>query len=72
MIEYNSSNDALKKYQGRSNNNQLKEMFEAVKYEYDEYEKKDRRYSKAMLFIKSKLNEENRQTVANLRDPREI
>lgn len=47
-------------------------MFEAVKYEYDEYEKKDKRYSEAMYFIKKKLSKENRQTVANLQDLKEI
>jgi hypothetical protein len=71
MRDYDSSENANEKYQGKSQN-QLKEMFEAVKYEFDEYEKKDKRYSEAMYFIKKKLSEENRQTVANLRDPREI
>ena len=47
-------------------------MFEAVKYKYDEYDKKDKRYNEAIYFIKKKLSEENRQTVANLRDPKEI
>ena len=47
-------------------------MFEAVKYEYDEYEKKDKRYNEAMFFIKKKLSKENKQTVANLRDLKEI
>jgi hypothetical protein len=70
MRDYDSSVNANDKYQGKSNI-QLKEMFEAVEYEYDEYDKKDKRYSKPMYFIK-KLNEENRQTVANLRDPKEI
>src|SRR6266516_8088774 len=71
MRDYDSSENANAKYQGKTQN-QLKEMFEAVKYEFDEYEKKDKRYSEAMYFIKKKLSEENRQTVANLRDPREI
>lgn len=71
MRDYDSSDNANQRYHGRSQN-QLKEMFEAVKYEFDEYEKKDKRYSEAMYFIKKKLSEENRQTVANLRDPREI
>src|ERR1700722_8906754 len=71
MRDYNSSENADEKYQGRTNP-QLKEMFEAVKYEFDEYDKKDKRYNHAMFFIKKKLSEENRQTVANLRDPREI
>jgi hypothetical protein len=71
MRDYDSSENANARYQGKSQN-QLKEMFEAVKYEFDEYEKKDKRYSEAMYFIKKKLSEENRQTVANLRDPREI
>jgi uncharacterized protein YecT (DUF1311 family) len=47
-------------------------MFEAVKYKYNEYNKKDKRYNKAMYFIKKKLSKENRQTVANLQDPKEI
>lgn len=34
-------------------------MFKAVKYEYNEYKKKDKRYSEAMYFIKKKLSEEN-------------
>jgi hypothetical protein len=71
MRDYDSSENANARYQGKTQN-QLKEMFEAVKYEFDEYEKKDKRYSEAMYFIKKKLSEENRQTVANLRDPREI
>ena len=71
MREYDRSENADEKYQGRTNL-QLKEMFEAVKYEFDEYDKKDKRYSEAMYFIKKKLSEENRQTVANLRDPQEI
>src|SRR5277367_58445 len=71
MRDYDSSENADAKYQGKSQN-QLKEMFEAVKYEFDEYDKKDKRYSEAMYFIKKKLSEENRQTVANLRDPQEI
>lgn len=71
MRDYDSSENADDKYHGKTQN-QLKELFEAVKYEFDEYEKKDKRYSEAMYFIKKKLSEENRQTVANLRDPREI
>jgi uncharacterized UPF0160 family protein len=71
MRDYDRSEDADQKYQG-INPKQLKEMFEAVKYEFDEYEKKDKRYSEAMFFIKKKLSGENRQTVANLRDPCEI
>jgi hypothetical protein len=47
-------------------------MFKEVKYKYDEYDKKDKRYNEAMYFIKKKLSEENRQTVANLRDLKEI
>jgi hypothetical protein len=71
MRAYDNSGNANEIYQGRSHN-QLKEMFEAVKYEFDEYEKKNKRYNEAMYFIKKKLSEENRQTVANIRDPREI
>jgi hypothetical protein len=71
MRDYDSSANANDKYQGKSNT-QLKEMFEAVKYEYDEYDKKDKCYNEAMYFIKKKLSEENRQTVANLRDLQEI
>ena len=47
-------------------------MFEAIKYKFKEYEKKDKRYSKAMFFIKKKLSEENREIVGNLEDPRVI
>ena len=71
MRDYDQSENANEKYEGKTQK-LLKEMFEAVKYEYDEYEKKDKRYSEAMYFIKKKLSEENRQTVANLRDPKEI
>lgn len=71
MRDYDQSKDADEKYKGKTQK-QLKEMFEAVKYEYNEYEKKDKCYSKAMYFIKKKLSEENCQTVANLRDLREI
>jgi hypothetical protein len=73
MRDYDGSETANEKYQGRSQA-QLKEMFEAVKYEFDEYDKKDKkdkRYSETMYFIK-KLSEENRQTVTNPRDPREV
>jgi hypothetical protein len=71
MREYDRSENANEKYDGKTQN-QLKEMFEAVKYEYNEYKKKDKRYNEAMFFIKKKLSSANRQTVANLRDPREI
>ena len=47
-------------------------MFKAIKYEYNKYNKKDKRYNKAMYFIKKKLSEENKQTVANLQDLKEI
>jgi hypothetical protein len=70
-IEYNSSDNAAEKYQGRSNN-QLKEMFEAVKYEYTEYDKNNKRYNRSIYFIKKNLSKENRQTVANLQDSKEI
>jgi hypothetical protein len=69
--DYDRSEDADQKYQGKTPK-QLKEMFEAVKYEYDEYGKKDKRYNEAMFFIKKKLSKENRQTVANLQDSKEI
>ena len=71
MISYDQSKNATANYQDK-NKKQLKEMFKAVKYEYDEYDKKDKRYNEAMYFIKKKLSEENRQTVADLRDPKEI
>jgi len=71
MRDYNSSENANEKYQGRTNP-QLKEMFEAVKYEFDEYNKKDKRYNYTMFFIKKKLSKENQQTVANLQDLQEI
>jgi hypothetical protein len=47
-------------------------MFDAVNYEFDEYKKKDKRYNEAMYFIKKHLSKDNRQTVSNLRDPKEI
>ena len=71
MRDYDRSENANEKYEGKTQS-QLKEMFEAVKYEFDEYDKKDKRYNRAMFFIKKNLSEANRQTVANLRDPREI
>ena len=71
MRDYDSSENADEKYQGRTNP-QLKEMFEAVKYKFDKYDKKDKCYNHAMFFIKKKLSEENWQTVANLQDPQEI
>jgi hypothetical protein len=71
MRDYDQSENADEKYEGKTRK-QLKEMFEAIKYEYDEYEKKDKRYNETMYFIKKNLSEENRQTVASLRDPREI
>ena len=71
MREYDRSENADAKYQEKSQR-QLQGMFDAVKYEFNEYEKKDRRYSEAMYFIKKKLSEQNRQTVANLRDPKII
>ena len=58
MIEYDSSEDAAEKYQGRSNN-QLKEMFEAIKYKYNEYDKNNKCYAGSMHFIKKNLGEEN-------------
>jgi hypothetical protein len=71
MKDYDQSENADEKYEGKTQK-QLKEMFETVKYEYDEYEKKEKRYNAAMYFIKKELSEENRQTVASLRDPKEI
>jgi uncharacterized UPF0160 family protein len=71
MKAYDSSEDAAAKYKGKSSS-QLKGMFEAVRYKYDEYEKKDKRYNECIYFIKKNLSEENRETVANLRDPKEI
>ena len=47
-------------------------MFDSVKYEFDEYEKKNKRYREAMYFIEKKLSQQNRQAIANLKDPREI
>jgi hypothetical protein len=59
MRDFDCLEDAKEKYRDKTPK-ELKEMFKAVKYEYNEYKKKDRRYSKAMFFIKSKLSEENR------------
>ena len=47
-------------------------MFEAVKYKYNEYDKNNKCYAGSMHFIKKNLGEENRQTVASLRNPEEI
>ena len=41
-------------------------MFKAIKYKYNKYNKKDKRYNKAMYFIKKKLSKKNKQTIANL------
>ena len=71
MRDYDQSENADEKYEGKTRK-ELKEMFDAIKYEYDEYEKKNKRYNASMYFIKKELSEENRQTVASLRDPKEI
>ena len=71
MREYDNSDNADTKYRGKSQS-QLKEMFEAVKYEYEEFEKKDQRYNGALYFIKKKLSEENRETVDSLEDPKTV
>ena len=47
-------------------------MSEAVKNGFEEYEKKDQRYSRALYFIKKKLSEENWETVNILEDPKVI
>ena len=47
-------------------------MFEVVKYKYNEFEKKDKRYNELMYFIKRKLSEENREIVSGLDNPKVI
>lgn len=69
--DYDRLENANTRYKEKSLK-QMKEMFEEAKYEFDKYNKKDKRYSKAIYFIKKKLSKENKQTVANLRDPKEI
>ena len=55
MKDYDRAENAADKYRGKSQN-QLREMLDSVKYEFDEYEKKNKRYREATYFIKKKLS----------------